>query len=307
MSVSIRPAPPSDLWQYFVDVGIWPKRARLDPVGWLKNFSTQESPLALRLLQGFTYFSSEFVQQMFRATFLNVSQLVVTQKGNYLSAKSEWSRFMATARIVRVTGEKPSDADSGYLFARYARDLLNFPEAQVVSPEKALADLIQRPDGSVIFVDDFVGSGNQFVQTWTRSYTIGTTNMSFAAIASAMRGRIKFFYCPVICTALGSETIRKACPEVHITPAHLIDSRHSTLSDTSVIWREDMKSEGPAFVRHASSRAGIPYLRGEVGCCNGFHELGLALAFEHGWPDATIPLFYWNQNGWKPLLKKGAV
>jgi hypothetical protein len=34
----------------------------------------------------------------------------------------------------------------------------------------------------------------------------------------------------------------------------------------------------------------------------GFHRLGLALAFEHGAPDATIAMLRWNANNWQPLI-----
>jgi len=307
MSRGTQQSIPVDTWRYFVEVGLWPKRAKFDPASWLENFKPDEVALALRLLQGFTYFSGELVQQMFRSAFMNVSQIVVSQKGNYLSAKSEWSRFLANARIVRVTGETPSDADSGYIFSRLARDVLGIPEGQIQGPYQALRDILQNPDGNVVFVDDFVGSGNQFIETWERPQPLGSSQNSFATIASATRGRIGFYYCPVICTDMGRQAIKAACPEVEVVPAHLIDSRHSVLSSDSVIWREDMRHEGPEFVRNTSARAGIADLQGKVGCWTGFQGLGLALAFEHNWPDATIPLFYWNQNDWKPLLKKGAV
>jgi hypothetical protein len=36
----------------------------------------------------------------------------------------------------------------------------------------------------------------------------------------------------------------------------------------------------------------------------GFHKLGLALAFQHCVPDATLPLFYWEHNEWHPLIRR---
>ena len=36
----------------------------------------------------------------------------------------------------------------------------------------------------------------------------------------------------------------------------------------------------------------------------GLQAQGLAIAFGHGIPDACPPFFYWDQNGWTPLIIK---
>jgi len=57
------------------------------------------------------------------------------------------------------------------------------------------------------------------------------------------------------------------------------------------------------FWRVPATRAGIPDTGG-VNDWRGFHRLGLCLALHHKTPDATIPLLYWNQNGWQPLVRR---
>jgi hypothetical protein len=299
--------PQPELWKYFVDVRIWPMRAKFDPQAWMQNFSSSEAPLAMRLLEGFTYYSNQLVEQMFRSAFANISQTVVGRKANYLSAKAEWSRFVNTLQVVRVTGEIPSDADSGYIFTRLTREILTIPESQICTPEEALARLMNSTKGGVLFVDDFVGSGNQFAETWAREYNVGGSTVSFKSLAANTRGSVGFFYIPVICTDSGRARINRDCPEVSIIPAHFMGSSHSALTSDSIIWRDDMRTEGPEFVRTASARAGIPDLDGGEGCWRGFHKLGLAIAFEHGCPDASLPLFTWEENDWKPLIRKGAL
>lgn len=299
---------PMERWKYLIDVGVWPKRANFDPIGWLKNFTPEEVPLALRLLEGFTYFSQELVAQMFRSAFLNVSQKVVNNKQNYLTAQNEWSSFIDSILVVRVTGEIPNDADSGFAFARLAREVLNIPERQILPPDQAITALLSGRTYNVLFVDDFVGSGNQFGDTWERRYKTNLSiSYSFKDVAGMLTPNTNFFYCPVICTELGRVEIARRCPEVQIEPAHFYGSKHSAITADSDIWREDMQTEGPEFVKIASERAGLPDLNGEVGCWRGFGKLGLALSFQHGWPDASLPLFYSTVRGWRPLLIKGVV
>lgn len=36
----------------------------------------------------------------------------------------------------------------------------------------------------------------------------------------------------------------------------------------------------------------------------GFNKQGLAIAFEHGTPDAIPALFYWETEDWTPLINK---
>lgn len=297
----------SEQWKYFVDVGVWPRKVSFSPNEWIKNFSGDEIPLALRLLEGFTYFSEDMVKQLFRSSFVQISKSLVSSKDDLVKARLEWSRFLDSVYIVRVTGEQPSDADSGYLFARYSRDVLGIPEPQIVSPEQAIAALAAKPDGNIVFVDDFVGSGNQFIDTWNRKYLIGQHRASFNDLANYAKDKVGFFYCPVVCTEKGRFNIGQNCPSVSLVTAHYYGAFHSALNADSFIWRDDMKGEGPDFVEKASLRAGIPFLDGAEGCWMGFHKLGLALGFSHGWPDATLPLFDFDKNDWRPLLRKGVL
>ena len=66
-----------------------------------------------------------------------------------------------------------------------------------------------------------------------------------------------------------------------------------------------MRAEGQAWIADASRRGGVPDTNGaQPGDWRGFAKLGLALAFEHGVPDATLPLFYWDGPGWEPLMRR---
>jgi hypothetical protein len=298
---------PVDKWRYMVTTGLWPKKGNFDPQGWCSNF-TQELPLALRLLEGFTFFSDELVKQMFRSAFLSVSETVVADKNNLAGARQQWAKFIDSLVVVRVTGEVPTDADSGFAFSRLARDVLLLNEGRIVAPEVAVRHLAAGNKANILFVDDFVGSGNQFSDTWKRDYPLqGGGVSSFEKVYASIGSAARFIYCPVICTELGRQNIARKCGGVEIIPAHFYTSRQSAISSDSAIWREDMRTEGPDFVRSVSTRAGIPDNNGAEGCWRGFHKLGLALAFSHGFPDATLPIFYSTLNGWKPLLKKGAL
>jgi hypothetical protein len=299
------PTSATENWKFFVSSQLWPRGARFDVTGWLENFQAEELKFATRLLEGFTFFSTEIVEALFRGAFQNISQLVIDNKDNYFSASAQWNQFVDSAIVVRVEGRHSSDADSGFIFTRLARDTLGIAEDQILSPAKALERLRKMPRGNVVFVDDFVGSGEQFENTWNKIHQLSDmAHASFRSVVSTIgAGAVGFYYCPLVCTDKGRKHITSACPLVRLVPAHVLPESYSALSSGSVIWRDDMRIDGPEFVRTASEKAGIPDRDGEEGCWRGYKKLGLALAFSHGWPDAILPIFTHEANGWKPLLK----
>jgi hypothetical protein len=286
---------------YFVSCQLWPVHTELDPERWLSNFTEEEAEHAFYLLNAFLYFSHRLVNRLFVSSVHSLSQHIVYDAKTLADAEHKWRAFLDTTYFVPVTGEIPQVTDSGHLFARMTRDSLGIPEDRIVSAVDALYELFANPTMPLVFIDDFVGSGNQFVQTWTREYTIPGSpfKASFASVLSNGHPT-NVYYCPVLCTLTGLRNIQQSCRPVTVSPAHLLGDEYNVYlpADNSVIWPGKLKSTAVAFLESACDRAGIP-----PGCRRGFHNLGLAVAFAHGVPDATVDLFTWNKNGWKPLIQ----
>lgn len=280
---------------YFANVQLWPLKEAVDPERWLQNFETQEMEYAIHLLNQFNYFAEHLVDSIFAAAFQSLSRSFAVQGDPPRVSQEKWCSFVNSVIIVPVRGEKPSPTDSGYVFARKARQILGIREDQIVDPGVAAAMLRSDARRPVAFVDDFVGTGSQFCKTWERE--------SFSAIA---RDSEAFFcYCPAFCTERGASVLRTYSPQVTLSPGHLISARYSTVAPDSLVWRPDQREEGMNFIRQASLRAGIPDTNGShVNDWQGFERLGLAFAFHGSVPDATLPIFYWEQNGWRPLVRR---
>lgn len=172
-----------EVWKYFVRVRLWPRQTQFDPRGWMSNFDDAERPFAARLLEGFTFFSNELVTAMFRAVFKNLSQVVLRNRSNYLAAANEWTAFVDSVVVVRVAGQVTSEADSGYIFTRLSRDVLGIAQERLMSPRAALESLRKQPNQNIVFVDDFVGSGDQFVSMWERVHELSDAWASFKSLA----------------------------------------------------------------------------------------------------------------------------
>lgn len=284
---------------YFTDVHIWPLHSKLDPRPWLDNFTPDEKEYAVYLLNAVLYFPGEFIDQMFKSAFHALSRLVISPARAFSAVQKDWRDFVNRVLITSVTGEQPSITDSGLSFARKAKQFLGIPESRILANDLVLEELQKKPR-PVVFVDDFVGSGNQFNETWEREYSLSNlTTASFKEIAKNQSDQ--FFYTPLICTEYGFARIRAKCPEVIVDPAHTISDKYNVFDDNSLIWPQHLQSGAKKFIQNASERAGI-----DVSVPSnwmGFHRLGLTVAFADAIPDATLPLFSWDKNGWNPLIR----
>lgn len=286
---------------YFVDVQLWPLRRTLNAQGWLNNFTDSEKEHSIHLLNGFLYFCSTLIDQMFVAAIHGISSQFYSPGDPFLTFQSTWQQFVDTIVVTYVTGEIPNPSDSGLGFARKARQLLGVSENRITTPDDAVRRLMQQP-GPILFVDDFVGSGNQFLETWRRAVSVAGSTTSFERISTVSGST--FYYCPLFCTQYGYERLQNQCPAVILRPAHVITDRYSALSPESFIWPAHLQTTAVDFLGVASSRAGIPDNDGNVDDWRGFHKLGLAIAIGDSVPDATLPIFYWEENGWTPLIRR---
>lgn len=283
--------------QFLMDIQIWPLRQRMDPHAWLANFTQDERPFALNLLNVFLYYNEPLVDSLLYGAVQRLSARIAQPAHTLHHARTEWNNFLESLIITYVQGEIPNPTDSGFLFARKARQVLGIPERHIVEPSDALAILSQTPHTPVLLVDDFVGSGNQLVATWQRPHL--STSLTFHA--SAQR-EANIFYVPIIATKSGLATITTHCPGLKIFPAHVLDERYSLTSSSSIFWPDTLRPDALSFLFEASQRAGI--VDGYQYGWRGFHDLALPLAFYHCVPDATLPLFFWDQRGWMPLIRR---
>jgi hypothetical protein len=287
---------------YFMRAQVWPREIVLNPEGWLTNFRTSEIPHAVHLLNAFMYFAAPLVKEMFASSFQSLSRCISAPGESIVTLQSSWRTLIARSLITYVTGETESPADSGHIFVRLVRDYLGVPEHQIKTPQNALVELFNNGPRPVIFVDDFVGSGQQFLATWNRPYPLpGGVTHSFKSIAAIRPAQ--FYYSTILATSVGVSLIRSQCPGVIVTAAHELDPRYSVLHPDCFLWPEALRPTAAEFVRTASLRGGMPDDAGNnVNDWQGFHGLGLALAFEHGVPDATIAMLRWTSNNWQPLI-----
>lgn len=198
--------------------------------------------------------------------------------------------------FVPVEGENPNTSDSGHLFARRLKKKLGVPEGRLLYPEKALANHANYD--TVIFVDDFVGSGNQMCETFARDYG----GRSFAQLVNS-RPTMTVGYCACVFTERGAGRLRNSLPMLDLSPSHVLGDDYNLSLTTSPCWKGLSPADVLGFLRAASARAGYTLEDQSEDDWRGFHGLGLGLGFSHGVPDANLAVFFSTRNGWKPLVR----
>jgi len=286
--------------EFFVDLHLWPERQTLDPRGWLTNFTSGERPLAVHALNAFLFLNENLGDALLRASIQALSAEITTRAASLGEAKAAWSKFLGSLLVTYVHGEKPQATDSGHLFARKARQVLFLEDRQILEPGEAIAALLERSDGTLLLLDDFVGSGRQMHASWQRTYS--AANGKTGTLKALSENGIRVIYTPLVATTYGLGELKRLCSGLEVRAAHELDSRYSLTHTDSILWPEALKADGRDFLHAASMRAGI--VENFKYGWEGFHQLALALAFWHSVPDATLPLFYWDKNGWIPLVRR---
>lgn len=285
---------------YYSRIRLWAGiPANIKTRAWLDNFEAVERPYALALLDSFLYFNTDLTDKLFTTAFHSLAAHVCSTTGVYAARKSEWLNFRSEVLITHPTGERPNATDSGYLFDRKARQLLSLPESRIAPPEDVLTWLVLKGSRPVVFVDDFAGSGDQFIKTWQRVYQLPTgDNTSFAE--QAKLGRVdRVYYSPAVCTEYAAARIRSVSGKVTLNAGHVLPSDYGAAHPETVLFPAEMRAEAVDVIRQASERAGV-----HRDDCLGYHDLGLALAFEHSVPDASLPIFWTSTANWTALMRR---
>ena len=281
------------------DCGMWAAEPRVRPAAWLQNFAEHERPVAAALLDHFVFFSSVAVDAMLLSGFRALRDSAVRARGRTAATLLEHQ-----AAFTPVEGEQPNTTDSGHLFCRKLRQILALPDSRFVDPDAAIERAaLGQP---IVFLDDFVGSGDQFIGTWERLYR-STAPRSFREAYFA--APFPAMYLALVGTADGCARIARQAPGVEVSICHVLSDSYGVQS----VPRNALKPDGidvavgvESLLSTYDLRLQLPHYFDSVRLRKyGYGEYGLQLAFEHSTPDATLPIFWADGGaGWTPLVRR---
>ena len=198
--------------QYLSTIGHWPKiPARANPERWLNSFDQQDVDHAVALLESLIYFSMEQTTKLCTSLFHSLSSEVSAGGSTYADRKAAWTAFVNNCVVSFPTGETPNPTDSGHTFARLARQELDIDETRFLYPSDVVEMIHRGINQPVVMIDDFAGSGDQFIRTWTRAYAMSDGSQKSLESANSSFS-VDFFYLPAVATEYAIHRIKGAAP-----------------------------------------------------------------------------------------------
>jgi len=146
----------------------------------------------------------------------------------------------------------------------------------------------------LIFVDDFCGTGQQFIEF---AQSIRLSEMHSANNA------MKISYFVAAAHEDGMNSIKQNLPFIQIKCAERLGPTNSVLQD-KCFGRYQIKGFQDLVLQQYTDvleGAGLPRV-GKL--AQGFGSLGLAYGFAHATPNNTLPIFWYETESWTPLLDR---
>lgn len=272
----------------------------IDPIrlnNWLANFVTPEDKyLAGHLLNGLTYRSDAMIKSSFQHLVDCELPRVLRQNGAFEFADLEGFAAALTAadanspiRFVAVDGTfEPTPGKSGGVMIRQFKRHLNVSKALLCRPERL--GLLPSTVKALVFVDDLVGTGKQFV-SFAKHYDLEAH--------AHTRG---LFYCPLLAFDRGLDKLREELPWLQVFPVETLDRNHQFFrgcDGAPLVWEGDRANTVQDVRDHVSAlcrRNGIPQRTR--------HCLDLVVAFEHAVPNNSVSMLSIRSAQWQPLFDR---
>ena len=280
-----------DLISYHVWSGI--QRPRLD--AWIANFRTlEERYFAAKVLDALIYRSDDQTISLWREL---LSRLIPDNaRINGLAGKLQHvysalrdHHIDPGVRVVPVIPPGSPPTKSGPIIARHLKRALKISENWIRDPQRIMAD-IPSVD-TVIFVDDFIGTGAQFSE-----FLQDTGLISFLSSHC-------FIYGCLAGHNTGVDLLRKDFPSLQVATVERLDDTHALFHANGKLFPDEFNSADCArdfyygLLDDRSFNIPGPIRRG-------FGHLEIVYAFEHSVPDNSLPFSGRSLEQWHHLFDR---
>ena len=193
-------------------------------------------------------------------------------------------------RIVPVIRDIDPPTKSGPLVARLYKKEVQVNEKFMDWPWK-LADRERTPK-LVVFIDDFIGTGDQFIEFLDRFYKDNPPNKD-----------ISYIYAPLAACSQGLDRLRGERPTMKLCHAEMVPDGYGFFSGLS------SRYEGISSAFINETRATYDRFLEKVGLGKlkqkyGYGDLELTYTYAHGTPNATLPILWAANENYQPLFSR---
>lgn len=236
---------------------------------WLTQFDGPHRDLGARVLDGVEFFDAQRVGAFFR----NGLNALPGWHCNLAQRQGKW-RFCSW-------GTSPGESGDSMLHSfRLANGLSHRSHNGLFIYPSGILTAGLGADDSLVFVDDFIGTGQQVCDAWDEFFaelTAGIGNVYLLVAVACQKGRLR----------VSSDT------EVQVVPGQELLEDENLFGPRCVHFSSQEKDTLLAYSKRADKRAP-----------KGYGEMGLLVVFQHRCPNNSIALLHARSNRWAPLFPR---
>ena len=289
-----------DRCEDLIYAGIWEGLDTIRLHTWMNNFKTStERYFAACVLDALIYRSEKQTAAMMRQLFQRCIPDILRLAPPRFTMETDWYQQLRLPmhvkdphiRIVPVIKSTDPPTKSGPLVCRFYRRLLKLNQAFMIWPWQIdFAKTIGV--NAFLFVDDFLGTGDQFSEFMTH-FSINDKLVNTDAI-----------YAPLVAHEKGINDLRKSYPEILICAVEILSERYNLFAKDSLWFQDKDNINTPlsayTFYNNLVIDRNLPISNHKTG----YGNFAIAYGFEHATPDNCLPILWIRTKNWEPLLER---
>ncbi|PRY04415.1 hypothetical protein [Paraburkholderia sp. BL25I1N1] len=272
--------------------GIWEGIDVARSRAWYRQFQDRECELlGACLLDNLVYRSKQQVLALLKSAMTS-SVLLGTEAADDLQiVRALQERKDPHTRLIPIISiEQPPTKSGTYMLRLLARSL-GIRDKWMIWPE--LLDSQPSSVSRLIMVDDFCGTGDQFTSFMSRKPLVDFLSQ---------RPDCQIVYVTAAAHTDGLQKIQHELPSICVVAGEILTKSHhffdgSVLDQYNSIALKTQLRDQYVMVCNAFG------LGGRIGNY-GYQDQALTYAFAHGTPNNTLPVFWYETDGWTPLLDR---
>lgn len=286
-----------DKYKRFIDKGWIVKISKSKLDRWINNFG-DNLDCAHFLLDALVFYKESQIISIIK----ELQNVMQSQLYSELQSKNPvrlcdkelfnfWEVFIKKTCLIAVA--KPDNAaGSGHQALRLWRDNSRFVNASIIK----LEENISAGCNNIFFVDDFIGTGTRIDQFLSDNILDVNFHPHNVIDVVAKHPEIKFGVITFVAYKKSLETLMNKYPNINFISSEIFDNTYNLLSEDCLFFA-DFEDEKKSI---------IEYIREKKACIKTSNDyaLNLSLAFEYGFPNNSLEL-YWTEEieNWCNLIK----
>ena len=231
---------------------------------WIEQFNSNSYSIPEKVLKELRYYSSSNLSRM-------TAELVEIVYNEFKCQKKDLF-FVPIG----------DDGSGSQIIARSLRNNEKVIASNVINIHKLhLTKSEEAKNKIIVFLDDFSGTGDTFETWWLMNEPLiypFNAKLGIALAVLNQKAEIK---------------IRSYIP--HTFYIDYLSDRHNVFNETSEIFDQKEKTKLLEYCSHTG--CGQNYIKG-------YGECGLMISFQHGCPNNSIPILWYNRNKWLNLFNR---